>query len=71
MNRADRRAAAAQQRHQTKPNAVTLPPDRAALLRIAARLVEDDASISGATLIEPSGRITFLDAELLRRGGSA
>jgi hypothetical protein len=27
------------------------------------------ACISGATLIEPSGQITFLDAELLRQGG--
>jgi hypothetical protein len=34
-------------------------------------MAADDPRISGGTLIEPSGEVSFLNAELLRRGGSA
>lgn len=69
MNRAARRAAAAKQRRT-----VTTPPpplERAAVVRLVAAMAAEDPTMTGATLIEPSGEITFLDAELLRRGGSA
>ena len=66
MNRAERRAAAAKRQRQAGPR-----DPRASIVQIFAGMAADDPSIAGATLIEPSGQITFLNAELLRRGGSA
>jgi hypothetical protein len=43
--------------------------DRAELIRMLAELIDNDSSISGITLIEPTGDIDYIDADLLRRGG--
>ena len=49
----------------------TTIPDRASLLRIAAAMLDGDDARSGATLIMPDGMVTFIDAQTLKRGGSA
>jgi hypothetical protein len=71
MNRAARRAAAAKQRRHAQNNAAPPSLDRPRLLRLAAELVENDTSISGATLILPDGSITYLDAGAIHRAGRA
>jgi hypothetical protein len=43
---------------------------RLALLAIAD-MAENDSTISGATLCLPDGSVEFIDAGLLRRGGTA
>jgi hypothetical protein len=67
MNRQQRRAAA---RAARAGDDVGVALDRSAL-RIAAALVEIDSNVSGATIIQPDGRIDYLDADTLRRGGRA
>lgn len=71
MNRTARRSAAATQRRQSATKDPPTPLDRAAVVRLFAGMAADDPRISGGTLIEPSGEVSFLNAELLRRGGSA
>ena len=68
MNRQKRRAAV---RAARAGDDVGVTLDRSALLRIAAALVEIDSNVSGATIIQPDGRIDYLDADTLRRGGRA
>jgi hypothetical protein len=43
--------------------------DREELIRRAAVLTDAYGSISSITLIMPSGRIEYIDAAMLRRGG--
>jgi hypothetical protein len=45
--------------------------DHATLVRIAAALVEADATVSGVTIVTPEGNINHIDADTLRRGGRA
>jgi hypothetical protein len=73
MNRAARRAAAAKQRRQaTTPQDHPSPAlDRASVLRLFAGMAVDNPRISGATMIEPDGAVTFFDAGALCRGGRA
>jgi len=40
-------------------------------LRIAAKVISADDTVSGITLIQPDGQIGFLDADLIGRGGRA
>lgn len=70
MNRA-RRATVARQRRHASPEDPPAALDRAALLRIAEAMLEADQTTSGATLIEPSGEVTYIAAATLRRGGRA
>jgi hypothetical protein len=56
----------------TKPRRDKAAPlDRVEALRIAAAMIDRDRSVSGATLIEPDGTMTYVDAAMLRRGGNA
>jgi len=71
VNRTARRSAAATQRRQSATKDPPTPLDRAAVVRLFAGMAADDPRISGGTLIESSGGVTFFDAELLRRGGPA
>jgi hypothetical protein len=45
--------------------------DQLTRMRLAAALIEADGSVSGLTLVTPDGEVTYLDAEVLRRGGRA
>jgi len=69
MNRKSRRAAAAKDSRLRRVK--TTPIDRNAALRLAADMINADRTVSGATLIEPDGSVTYVDAEMLRRGGRA
>jgi hypothetical protein len=61
-NRRQRRRAKALQRRSLA---------RADLIRLAAALAEIDSTVSGATIIMPSGEIEHLPADRLRSGGQA
>ncbi len=69
MNRRARRAVEALRRRNGDPDAAA--PDRATLLRYVAALAENDATVSGATIFMPDGRVQYIDAATLRRGGHA
>ena len=45
--------------------------DMALIASVLERLIASDPTISGATLFSPDGGVRFIDAELLRRGGTA
>jgi hypothetical protein len=66
MNRQQRRTAAAQKRRDER---------RAELIALASNVIADmaeqDPTLTGATLILPSGEMMRLDADLLARGGNA
>lgn len=66
MNCQQRRAAAAEKRRVER---------RAELITLAANVVADiaeqDPTLTGGTLILPSGEVMRLDADLLARGGNA
>jgi hypothetical protein len=66
MNRAQRRAQAAQRRREER---------RAKSLTLATQVLTDiakrDNAVSGGTLIMPSGETLYLDAQALKDGGKA
>jgi hypothetical protein len=66
MNRHQRRQAAAKKRRPTAN-----PMSREEALRFVTALAETDETVSGATLILPGGEVTYVDGEMLRRGGQA
>jgi hypothetical protein len=69
MNRKQRRALETSCRHEVDDLVVAF--DRGALLRIVAAMVEVDDTVSGATIITPDGRTTYVSAAMLRQGGHA
>jgi len=69
VNRKARRAAEALRRRLGEPDAAA--PDRASLVRMVAEWADRDPSVTGATLIMPDGEVSYIDAGLLRRGGTA
>lgn len=71
MNRHQRRRLDALNRHAHPDDFAVLGFDRATLIATAAALAEMDPTVSGATIIMPSGECEFVSGDLLRRGGSA
>lgn len=69
MNRKQRRRIDALSRHARPDDVAVVGFDRATL--IATALAEMDPTVSGATIIMPSGECEFVSGELLRRGGTA
>lgn len=69
MNRHHRRAAKSSRRQANTDREAVGIFDRADLLRLVAALVDADGSVSGITLISPDGELSYVDAEMLRRGG--
>jgi hypothetical protein len=67
MSRHQRRVAAATDRRRSISKSSQL--DRAELLRLVAGLVKADGSVSGITIITPDGELSYVDADMLRRGG--
>jgi hypothetical protein len=68
MNRQQRRRAAASARRDEGGDRSGVR-DRATLLRFIAELAEGDSTLSGVTIVMPDGRVDYVDAALLRRGG--
>ena len=44
--------------------------ERATLLQLAVAMIKGDSSLAGITVIQPSGRTTYVDAAAVRRGGT-
>ena len=68
-NRHQRRAAAAKARNKTL--ASDTHRFTAEAVHILDQLAAADPTLTGATLITPDGRVRYLDAAMLRRGGRA
>jgi hypothetical protein len=68
MNRAQRRAAESARR-RIPDDSVIVALNRADLLRIVSAMVEADNTVSGATIITADGKISYVDAAMMRRGG--
>jgi hypothetical protein len=67
VNRQQRRRAASARRHEDGDQSKVA--DRATLLKFIARLAEGDSTLSGVTVVMPDGEVSYVDADLLRRGG--
>jgi hypothetical protein len=64
VNRAQRRAAASDKRRaERRAKLIALASD------VVADMAEQDPSLTGATLVLPSGEMMYLDASLLKQGG--
>jgi hypothetical protein len=58
-------------RHLTDGGDLAVATSRAGLLRLVAALADADPTVSGATVIMPDGEFTYVDAAMLRSGGTA
>ena len=47
------------------------PADMDFIVSVLDALIAADDTISGATLMTPDGKVRFIDAEKMRRGGAA
>jgi hypothetical protein len=69
VNRQQRRAAAAKNRHRARDGDLIFALDRDDLVRRVATMVEADETIDSATLIMGTGETIHFDPATLRRGG--
>jgi hypothetical protein len=70
MNRHERRKAEAEAKARRDKFART-SADRAEMIRLFHTLVEQDPTISGATVLLPDGTREYFSADLLRQGSRA